>query len=72
MEELRAQQKETARIQAEAQAKIDAENAKIRAQQEAIDKEKAQIAEAKLAEEIVKQQNVSKQTVRLRLIDKSH
>ena len=51
VEELRAQQKETARIQAEAQAKIDAENAKIRAQQEAIDKEKAQIAEAKLAEE---------------------
>ena len=67
VEELRAQQKETARIQAEAQAKIDAENAKIRAQQEAIDKEKAEIAEAKLAEEKSKLAEERKEAEKVRL-----
>ena len=50
LEELRAAQEEQEKRQAEEQARIDAENEKIRLAQEAIDKEKREIAAKKLAE----------------------
>jgi len=67
LEILRAQQEDKARIQAEAQAKLDAESAKLRAQQDAIDKEKAEIEAAKHAEAEKKLAEERKEAEKVRL-----